>query len=577
MGSQQCGNAGKSQSVHTMVDPIIVTGPHIEAPWLVNGGHGASLRRHTGLAACGAGAAAGRGVARRARVAAAVTGLLVGAATVVFVSWAGLGMADAHGPRCSRLTEATRPRKEEAEHRNRKQKTDEETHTPGVGVGVLDHERAAAVRGARHRRRLPRLSRTAVWFRRRGCRQPLTAAADRRARRLNALPKPSHSPRERTHRCRSARSQRRHRLPNLNLSLNHRWRTQSERASFVSLAGRPWQRGTHKNGRRDRCGCVGGGVIEAPWEFIEAPWEFKPMALAGDRRARRLNEHAFLAHLCSPGRRCRRMCRRCSRSCFGNACVSVFRATSMPTTQARPVPQKTQQPTTTTHAPGGGVASVAAAGVLDHERPAAVLDAAVPSRCGMVAGVAVAAAEDALAVPTNHTRAASNGRSKFHCARAGAAEWGGKRESELLVFYHGSGGGGGGGGGSGSGDCDRPGGGSSSSRARASSARIGCIEAPRQAAKCLGGLRRLGGISSHGRTSITSTSSEHACASKGATRAPPTPHLQRTPCAARAWRCRHGGRTTKRRAMRAVGEVVRPRPSSAVGGMAGALGLAALS
>jgi hypothetical protein len=63
MGSQKCGNVGKSQSVHTMFDPT-----------------------RTGVAACGAGAAGIRDVARRARVAAAVTGLLVGAATVVFVS-----------------------------------------------------------------------------------------------------------------------------------------------------------------------------------------------------------------------------------------------------------------------------------------------------------------------------------------------------------------------------------------------------------------------------------------------------------------------------------------------------------
>ena len=36
-----------------------------------------------------------------------------------------------------------------------------------------------------------------------------------------------------------------------------------------------------------------GGAIEAPWEFIEAPWEFKPLALAGEWRARRPNKTAF--------------------------------------------------------------------------------------------------------------------------------------------------------------------------------------------------------------------------------------------------------------------------------------------
>jgi hypothetical protein len=106
-----------------------------------------------------------------------------------------------------------------------------------------------------------------------------------------------------------------------------------------------------------------------------------------------------------------------------------------PHRQASPPKRKSgAQQTAKFHAPGGGATSVAAAGVLDHERPAAVLDAAVPTRRGMVAGVAVAAAEDALAVPTNHTRAASNGHAKFHCARSGAAERGGKRENELLVL-----------------------------------------------------------------------------------------------------------------------------------------------
>jgi hypothetical protein len=46
MGSQKYEHVGKSQSVLIVANPIIFTLPRMEAPWLVNGGHGASLRRH---------------------------------------------------------------------------------------------------------------------------------------------------------------------------------------------------------------------------------------------------------------------------------------------------------------------------------------------------------------------------------------------------------------------------------------------------------------------------------------------------------------------------------------------------
>jgi hypothetical protein len=93
---------------------------------------------------------------------------------------------------CAQITEATRPRKKEKQRKQKKENTflfsvfcfrlsvflnrergpqkekrknkekKEGKHTPGGGAsvpaaGVLDHERAAAVWGARHRRRLPRL------------------------------------------------------------------------------------------------------------------------------------------------------------------------------------------------------------------------------------------------------------------------------------------------------------------------------------------------------------------------------------------------------------------------------------